>query len=463
VQSGRISEVFFGGGTSYSQSNILVNQPGTAHPGDLLATVTDTLTTAGGGFTTVGSKSSTFSCNLSTTCALGNAPSIAGAVNATPLINSATAFNNSAKDFVNANQSLYNSATVTLTNKSVAKNAAGTVATYNITGTYTIDYSRLVTPWTSDDVIHDAMTVQKRQLGTFSITGTPDLGFTSQQAANLSGFSNFNYVQTYVAAGTFTPGAAATNTPRTTGSILSNATLVLPGTTNTPDPRVIGSTDPLYDSSGQNGSGVGGNPGRPADLYQGFYNQVPVPGATPDSYVTFQGSSLGSTPSNNYGLNFNDQPDLVKAGNFLVYRTQLMGVTETESGGVITPTSFDPLMLSVPPNGQPTVDPNTIFNWVWYQNKDDPQATCGNCGEAVLTDGTVNSDSAPLGEAFFLGYGDMSMSQIEDAINADLAEMDLSTAGGVPELSTWVMMAAGFGGLGLARWRASRKGAGLAV
>jgi len=104
----------------------------------------------------------------------------------------------------------------------------------------------------------------------------------------------------------------------------------------------------------------------------------------------------------------------------------------------------------------------------------DPNCRSGsgpNCGNAFLTDGSPNADD-PYGMAFFLGYGELTQSQLDAAINTVIGELpDYNssfadsgmpgggTTGAIPEPSTWAMLLIGFAGVGYAGYRKTRPNA----
>ncbi len=125
-----------------------------------------------------------------------------------------------------------------------------------------------------------------------------------------------------------------------------------------------------------------------------------------------------------------------------------------------TTVTYSPLMSSV----TGTIDPTTIFNWMWVQTKAD--ATCLVCGNSyVSTDNPADPTETDDGLAIFLGFGLMTSDQIGAAVDASLPDIAAELAGSsvpsnVPEPSTWAMMLIGFAGLGYA---ASRKRPGVAT
>ena len=136
---------------------------------------------------------------------------------------------------------------------------------------------------------------------------------------------------------------------------------------------------------------IGGNPNRPADQFDTYWDQTNVVGAPAGNTVL----------DNNFGLNFGDRPDLSAIGDFITFQTELVGVNMINNSDGSTDLSYSPLYSSV----DGTLDKSTIFNWMWVQYALDPNCRTvpgtANCGNAFLTDGSTDSDD-PYGMAFFL-------------------------------------------------------------
>ena len=67
------------------------------------------------------------------------------------------------------------------------------------------------------------------------------------------------------------------------------------------------------------------------------------------------------------------------------------------------------------------------------------------------------AETTDIVQTFAMGPGAYHIDYIEG--NGSPSDLSFSTIGGVPELSTWAMLLAGFGGLGLAGYRRGRKAA----
>jgi hypothetical protein len=424
---GRIVSVLVGASTSYAE--VSATAISTLGPNSgLVAIAFDDFNVTGGGLTATGNMNITFSCNsppCSSKLVYDNTPT--SFTGYTTYSSSSIPYSGDATAYVKANQSLYGPQTATFTSQTSIEPFNGSLSGYSVTGQYHIDFTRLYVPWTTADVIHGALQAPKTLIGGMEFNPTPQLGFTAQQAANLSGYSNFNYLQTYSGAGTFTLGSN-----NFTSKNVTVGTPLFPGMP-AGDTRQIGSVDPL----------PGGNYGQVADTFDGYWDQVPVLGGATSQLIT----------SNNFGLDFADQPDLGVAGRWVSFQTSLLGVTMTTNGNV---TSLETTDLSAG-------DSTLTFNWLWYQLYSDPRCVAPDdslsCGLAVKTDGAVDPGGAPLGMAFLLGYGDMSPDQLNQEILSDLETVpsyvsDFTT--GVPEPSTWAMMLLGFAGLGFVGYRRTR-------
>jgi hypothetical protein len=379
----------------------------------------------------------------------------------TPFVYSANLpYFGNATNFVQQNQALYGAQTISLKMTTSVQNYLGDIQSYSVTSQYQAGLSRAYVPWTTDDIVAGtilpgATTGQKIGVGELNITPTPQLGFTAQQAAALSGFTNFNYLQEYTASGhmNFTVGnkgalqnPVITQYVNTPGQPLVD---LLPG-----DTRVIGDIDPL----------IGGNQGRPADQFDLYYDQTQVPAPSNPNQV----SNNVFSPSVNFGLNFGDNPNLSwrysnsstfqGVGDFLAFQTELVGVTMQNMSDGSTTVTYSPLTSSV----DGSLDQSTIFNWMWVQFRGDDACGIKACGSPyIITAGGPDPNAPPDGEAFFLGFGVMDESQIETAIDETLSAIgaDYSQSFGasaVPEPSTWSMMLFGFAGLGFAWYRKAK-------
>ena len=304
-----------------------------------------------------------------------------------------------------ANQALYGAQTVTLKMSTVVTNEAGTLSGYSVTGPYQASLGRALVPWTTDDVVSGTLKFSPLAsnigaaigAGQLSINPKPQLGFTAQQAANLSNFTNFNYIQRYTST-----GVAAWNNPSLPpGNLLRAPTIVYQqDAIGTPlfeggDPRSVGDFDPLT-TGGNSNPLIGGNPDRIDDQFDPYYDQVAAVGA-PNNTVF--------DDANNFGLNYYDRPDLSAVGDFITFQTQLVGVDMSNNSDGSTTVTYSPLDLSV----DGTLDQSTIFNWMWVQYALDPNCldSGADCGNAFLTDGSADLDD-PYGMAFFLGYGELT-------------------------------------------------------
>ena len=252
--------------------------------------------------------------------------------------------------FVQANQSLYGAQTVTLKMSTVITNQAGTLSGYSVTGPYQANLGRALVPWTTDDVVSGTLkfnpfsTAIGAAVGTgqLNVTPKPQLGFTAQQAANLDGFTNFNYIQRYTSTGL----AAWNNILLPIGSQVAAPTIVYqhdavgtPLITGTSDPRSVGNFDPLT-TGGNSNPLIGGNPNRPADQFDPYWDQTNVVGGPPNNTVF--------DPATDFWLDFHDRPDLSNVGDFITFQTELVGVTmiNNKSDGS-TDLSYSPLTSSV--------------------------------------------------------------------------------------------------------------------
>ena len=468
-QLGRIVNYSVGASTTYNSLNATVTSP--PYPSGNLATATDTLTATGLGLTATGTGTPYFYC-LYTPCSnqmvFRNYNDSTQVTATQRAVSPNISWTGNATAFVQANQSLYGAQTVTLKMSTVITNQAGTLSGYSVTGPYQASLGRGLVPWTTDDVVSGTLkfnpfsTAIGAAVGTgqLNVTPNPQLGFTAQQAANLDGFTNFNYIQRYTSTGF----AAWNNILLPIGSQVAAPTIVYqhdavgtPLITGTRDPRTVGAFDPLT-TGGDSNPLIGGNPNRPADQFDPYWDQTNVVGGPPNNTVF--------DPATDFGLDFHDRPNLSNVGDFITFQTELVGVTMINNSDGSTDLSYSPLTSSV----DGSLDELTIFNWMWVQYALDSNCTkvsgSANCGNAFLTDGSPNSDD-PYGMAFFLGYGELSQNQLDAAINTVIGELpdynssfasSGGTPGAVPEPSTWAMLLIGFAGLGFAGYRKALPG-----
>jgi hypothetical protein len=202
------------------------------------------------------------------------------------------------------------------------------------------------------------------------------------------------------------------------------------------DTSKIGNFDPL----------LGGNQGQTGDQFPPYWDQITLPG-----------QSVNEVIAHNFGLQFEDAPNLQIAGRFLAFQTELVGVTQQDANNL----TYGPLTLTS--NGDP--DQTLIFNWVWYQERTNcTDQAPGQC--FIVTGGSANPSTQPLGIAFFLGYGDMTDAQLQAAIAQDFSTLPQYAslfASGVPEPSTLAMMLLGFAGIGFMAYRRKSKPALMAA
>lgn len=422
-RAGRIQQVVVGGSTDYSNANVTTVSTLGPNPGTI-AFARDTITATGAGLTATNTNQVTTFCASAPCVAQQHFGGNLGFSNATNLARTVIPYaSNSAADFVAANASLYDAKTVSLSSSTALTDVNGSLTNYSITGNYNVTFGRPLTAWTSDDVLHGRLNVpQQAVVGGFQVNPVPALGFTAQQAANLSGFNNFNYVQTVTSAGTYSE-ESKTLTAHFSGP-------VFPGL-----PNQIGNVDPLR----------GGNLNLPADNFDPYWDQVRLPG-----------QSRVEVLDHNFGLEFVDGTDLLVAGRFITFRTQLVGVTQTSTSDL----TFSPLTLT----SDGTVDPTLTFNWVYYQVLNHCSGTISGCG--LVLGGPSDPNAQPFGLSFLLGYGDMTDQQIQNAIAdkfSTLSDYDSLFQTGVPEPSTWAMMFVGFAGLGFMAHRRKSKSALMAA
>jgi len=447
-QAGRIVDVILGASTSYNSINATALRGDATHAGQLVANTVDTLKASGAGLTASGVGGFNVYCS-STPCEASQ-----GFVNyndstnsvATPYVYSPTlSYNGDATQFVKDNQALYGAQVVKLQMNSVLQNQLGSISSYSVTGNYSVSLGRVYVSWTTDDVVRGTIlpgekTGQLINKGQILVQPSPQLSFTAQQAAALSGFTNFNYLQEYTSSGSMNwPMAGGkptiTSINQTAGSPLFPS---MPAS----DGRVIGATDPL----------VGGNYNRPADPFDLYWDQTVVPGGPANNTV------FDKIP--NFGLTFADRPDLTNVGDFITFQTELVGVNMYNDPGGSTTVTYSPLTSSA----DGSLDETTIFNWMWVQTKPG-SAACRSgstdCGDSYFVTAGSPDSSGDDGAAFFLGFGLMDQSELDAAIQLTLAglpsydsEIFGSAGSTVPEPSTWAMMLVGAAGLGLfGRWR----------
>ncbi len=297
-QYGRILQFSLGASTTYNSLNADVTSP--QFPNGNLATATDKITATGAGLTTSGTGGVYFYC-VYTPCTTSQAfVHLNDSTNSTvapPVYSKTLAWNGDATAFVQQNAAVYGAQTVNLKMTTSTTNLAGTVSNYSVTGPYSASVGRAYVPWTTDDVVHgtilpNAQVGQVISKGNIVVNPTPQLGFTAQQAAALNGYTNFNYLQEYTGTGQMSlqpHGAPPTNVTyvKTPGAPLND---LPPG-----DPRSIGDIDPA----------INGNPSRPADGFDLYYDQtkVAVTNGRNPGYNVFDGAT-------NFGLNFTDAPGL---------------------------------------------------------------------------------------------------------------------------------------------------------
>jgi hypothetical protein len=416
-RAGRIFQMGISGSTDYSNADITVTNTLVGNQTGINAIAHDTITVSGAGLFAGNVNQTTASC-LSAPCVAqqhfgGNLGFNHGTGQGSTVLPYTS---HSAAEFVAANQPAYGPQTVTLSSSTATTDVNGSFTKYSVTGNYSVGLGRPLAPWTSDDVMHGQLNVpQKPSAGGITVDPTPALGFTAREAANLSGYNNFNYLQTFTSSGTYVPGKGTRLTENFSGNLFPDVT------------SKIGDFDPL----------IGGNNSKqPSDQFAPYWDQVKVPGAVLPIGATNPVEVLNF----NYGLKFVDGPDLYIAGRFVTFRTQLVGVSQTD----VNTLTYSPLTY-----GDGTVDPTLVFNWVWYQEKNHCDTEVTGCVN-VTGKGMPNSND-PLGMAFFLGYGDMTNEQIQAAVAlqfADLPLYDSLFASAVPEVSTWAMMLLGFAGIG---------------
>ena len=416
-RAGRIQQIVVGGSTDYSNANVTTVSTLGPNPGTI-AFARDTLTATGAGLSATNTNQVTTFCASAPCASQQHFGGNLGFSNATNLARSIVPYSsNSAADFVAANASLYDAKTVNLSSSTAITSVNGSLTAYNITGNYSITFGRPLTAWTSDDVLHGRLNVpQQAVLGGFQVNLVPALGFTAQEAANLSGFNNFNYVQTVTSAGTYL------EENNTLAAHFSGP--VFPGL-----PNQIGDVDPLR----------GGNLNLPADNFDPYWDQIRLSGQTRAEVL-----------DHNFGLEFVDGTDLAVAGRFITFRTQLVEVTQTSMNDL----TFSSLTLT----SDGAVDPTLTFNWVYYQVLNHCPGTISGCG--LVLGGPADPNSQPFGLSFLLGYGDMTDEQIESAIVdkfSKLSDYNSLFQTGVPEPSTWAMMLFGFAGVGFMAYRRKSK------
>jgi hypothetical protein len=412
-RAGRIQQIILGGGTDYSNAHITTVSTLGVNPGTI-AFARDTITAAGAGLSTSNTNQVTTFCASSPCVSQQHFVGNLGFSNGTPFARQVISYSsNSAADFVAANASLYDAKSVNLSSSTSITNVNGSLKDYSITGNYNVSFGRALTSWTSDDVLHGRLNVsQQPVVGGFQVDPTPALGFSARQAANLSGFNNFNYLQTVTSAGTYSE-QTKTFAPRFSGELF-------PGIPN----RIGIDFDPL----------AGGNKGSAgADRFDPYWDQV-----------TLAGQSRVEVLDHNFGLQFIDGADMREAGRFVTFRTQLVGVTQTNLDDV----AYSPLLQT----SDGGVDQTLIFNWAYYQVLNDTRPDI-NCPGPPTGCGLVlaGPSSGPFGLSFFLGYGDMNDEQIQSAVADRFSTLTFQA--GVPEPSTWAMIILGFCGVGFMAYR----------
>ena len=382
---GRIEEVILGAGTDYANPNVIVQSTLGPNPGTI-AIAHDTIVGNAGGLTVANTNDVTFYCASSPCVSSQHYTSGFNFTNATAYKTVQLPYNNSATAFVASNAAIYGAKSAVLNSTTTITNINGSVPQYSITGNYSVDYSRVYVPWTTDDVVHNSLNVPNMSFGSLTINPQPALGFTAQQAANLSQFSNFNYLQTVTSAGTFS-------------KVGSQLTTIQSGPVFPGAPLSIGNFDPLPN---------GNTSTQPADQFPLYWDQVRLSGDPNGTYFV-------TNPANNYGLSFSDSPNLLEAGRYITFQTELVGVNAvTDASG--TTLSYSPLSLTT--TGE--IDPTLTFDWAWYQTVSNCPSGLEDCGVATFRNIT-DPNSSPLGVAFLLGYGDMTEAEIQAELQQDFS------------------------------------------
>ena len=144
------------------------------------------------------------------------------------------------------------------------------------------------------------------------------------------------------------------------------------------DPRTVGALDPLP-TGGNSNPLIGGNPNRPADQFDPYWDQTNVVGAPAGNTVL----------DNNFGLNFGDRPDLSAIGDFITFQTELVGVNMINNSDGSTDLSYSPLASSVDGSLDEFDHFQLDVGAICAGSELPERARQPNCGDAFLTDGSA--------------------------------------------------------------------------